>query len=90
MYFPAFQDTPFLIQFSFLELIERLENTINDHDEAHKEQIRKDLDELKQVPAIISGITDFSEISNHLDVLRRLLKDYFPPELTHNEIKAVT
>jgi len=90
MLFPAFQETPFHIQFSFAQLIDRLEQTLKDHDKVNKAQIRKDLEELSRLPALITGITDFSEISDHLDLLRRLLKDYFPPSLTLNEIKAVT
>jgi hypothetical protein len=90
MLFPAFQETPFQVQFSFAELIDSLAQTVNDHDEVHQAQIRKDLEELRRLPALITGITDFSEISDHLELLHRLLNNYFPPALTLNEIKAVT
>jgi hypothetical protein len=90
MLFPAVQESPFLIEFSFGHLIDRLEQALSDSLENNKTQIRADLEELREVPALFTGITDISDIKDHLDPLRRLLKDYFPPSLTLNEIKAVT
>jgi hypothetical protein len=90
MLFPAFQDSPFQIQFSFGQLIDRLEQVLDDPLTDNKTQFREDLQELRKVPALLTGITDLSQIRDHLDGLRRLLKDYFPPSLTLNEIKAVT
>ncbi|MHA4845901.1 GAF domain-containing protein [Flavitalea antarctica] len=90
MLFPAFQESPFLIQFSFGQLIDRLERALDDPLTNNRTQLLEDLQQLKNAPALLTGITDYSQISDHLDRLRRLLIDYFPPALTLNEIKAVT
>src|SRR5688572_30733826 len=90
MLFPAFQESPFLIQFSFGQLIDRLERALDDPLTNNRPQLLEDLQQLKNAPALLTGITDYSQISDHLDSLRRLLIDYFPPALTLNEIKAVT
>ncbi|MVT10225.1 GAF domain-containing protein [Chitinophaga tropicalis] len=86
----AFSDSPFLIQFSFHQIIEELEKQAAEPAGEYAEQARQLLQDLGPYPQFREGITEYAQVEGHEDLLRRLLKDYFPPALTLNEIKAVT
>ncbi|RYY23496.1 MAG: GAF domain-containing protein [Chitinophagaceae bacterium] len=83
-------DSPFQTEFSFGRLIERLRAEYTHGSLRGDEATRKDLEQIDEVPALVTGITDFSQIEDHQALLSRLLQSYFPPALTDNEIKAVT
>ncbi|HTF31337.1 MAG TPA: hypothetical protein VK625_20915, partial [Flavitalea sp.] len=86
----SISDTPFQVQFSFDQLIGDMEKKVLDQDSEEGMQLMSDLEELKSIPQLRTDITDISLINEHKDLVARLLKDYFPPALTSNEIKAVT
>ena len=88
--FTIYPDTPFKVEFSFGRIIENLRTEFTSGRLKNDEATRQDLEQIDKVPALVNGITEFSQISDHQDLLARLLKDYFPPGLTDNEIKAVT
>jgi hypothetical protein len=83
-------DTPFRTEFSFAQLIEKLRAEYTHGSLRNDEATRADLESIDKLPALVTGITDFSQIKDHQQLLGRLLKEYFPPALTNNEIKAVT
>src|SRR5918993_3082200 len=85
-----FAESPFRIEFSFAAPIERLKQSVETTDTAGRQQVLSDLEMLRQLPSFTEGITDYAQITGHEELIARLLKDYFPPALTHNEIKAVT
>lgn len=85
----AYQDSPFKIQFSFHRVIEELEKEAAGPDTDAATRANGLLKELEPFPEFREGITDAAQVEKNEDLIRRLLKDYFPPALTLNEIKAV-
>lgn len=76
-------DTPFVVKLSFDKYIESIEK-------APTESQKALLDEVALHPELRTGITELAGIEPHLELLSRLLADFFPKGLTHNEIKALS
>lgn len=83
MLLPQFFDNPFQVRLSFNRIIERLESSAS----GDKSGI---LVEIEAHPELRNGITDISQIKDNEDLISRLLVELFPPDLTTNEIKAVS
>jgi hypothetical protein len=85
-----FSDSPFKVQLCFGHVIENLERSSVDPDNPLAEHHKALLAETERVPELRHGITEPSQITDNPDLIRRLLADYFPKELTLNEIKAIS
>ena len=79
----SIQDTPFVVKLSFDKYIEAMEQ---DPSEGQKAL----LEEVALHPELRTGITELAGIEPHLELMSRLLADFFPKGLTHNEIKALS
>lgn len=79
----SIQDTPFVVKLSFDKYIEAMEQ---DPSESQKAL----LEEVALHPELRTGITELAGIEPHLELMSRLLADFFPKGLTHNEIKALS
>ena len=79
----SIQDTPFVVKLSFDKYIEAMEQ---DPSESQKAL----LEEVALYPELRTGITELAGIEPHLELMSRLLADFFPKGLTHNEIKALS
>lgn len=90
MIFEQHQDNPFQVQISFHKLIENLEAIALSDVDYRVNYAKGLLEQVATVPQLRTGVTDFSQISEHKDLIRNLLADLFPTALTKNEIKAVT
>jgi hypothetical protein len=88
--FPS-DGTPFKLQLSFRSVLETLEKTAQDAQ--HPEAAAAAGDLLRRVnteaPELRDGITQEEQLQRHEGLIRELLRDLFPDELTENEIKAV-
>lgn len=82
-------DTPFKVQLCFDQVIEKLEKSAADPANEFRKRDLALLNEVQKYPELRDGINDASQIEQCRDVISRLLADYFPKELTLNEIKAV-
>ncbi|MBS7564083.1 GAF domain-containing protein [Mucilaginibacter sp. Bleaf8] len=89
MQLPFHHNTPFNVQLSFDHVVNQLRNKVQQGDACLAEEAAL-LAEIEKVPELINGVTSFAEIEAHEPLIRRLLAGYFPEELTHNEIKAVS
>lgn len=81
--------TPFQMQFSFEPVIlklEQLAETENKWDAMYKKQL---LERILAFPELRDGISDTAIFEKQAPLITELLADYFPADLTHNEIKAV-
>lgn len=83
-------DMPFRIQLSFAAILDRLYSIAQGSDSDQARSAQTLLDELAPFPEFREGITSIKQVQEHADLIRRLLENYFPPELTYNEIKAVS
>ncbi|WP_199182097.1 GAF domain-containing protein [Siphonobacter sp. BAB-5405] len=83
-------ESPFQIQLSFATLLDRLHEVAQGTDAEKARSAQVLLTELAPFPEFREGITSADQVEKHANLIRRLLKDYFPPELTDNEIKAVS
>jgi hypothetical protein len=82
-------ESPFILQLSFKHIIYKLEDAVRSGLPEEMKSAKSLLSDLAPFPEFITGITDLDVIEKNATLLRRLLADYFPPALTHNEIKAV-
>lgn len=85
----SFSDTPFVVQLSFNPIIENLEELAAHPSRENFSRARSLLQEISPYPELRNGITDVSQLVQHAGLINRLLADYFPVDLTLNEIKAV-
>ncbi|WP_158795569.1 GAF domain-containing protein [Pedobacter sp. L105] len=85
----SFEDTPFVVKLSFDHVIEGMEVQAEGTGE-RAELARSLLKEVSQYPELREGITSADQVEQHSELISRLLTDYFPAVLTHNEIKAVS
>ena len=90
MQLPLNTDTPFQIQVSFDQLLERLEKVTADPENDQYFRAKALLEEAALCPELRTGITDVAQIEDNRDLIRRLLSDLIPEALTLNEIKAVS
>ncbi|MBT1690315.1 hypothetical protein [Dawidia soli] len=82
--------TPFKVQFSFHDPMERLEKKAQDTQHPEAAAAAEDLlRRLSEAPALRTGITEEDQLRRHEGLIRELLHDLFPEALTHNEIKAI-
>ncbi|MEO6686051.1 MAG: hypothetical protein ABIN24_08800, partial [Dyadobacter sp.] len=82
--------SPFEVQLSFYHIFENLEKVAADPENENAARATTLLHDARPFPELRNGITDVSQIEKNADLIKRLLADYFPEMLTHNEIKAVT
>ncbi|REG96098.1 GAF domain-containing protein [Flavobacterium aquicola] len=85
-----FTKSPFQTLISFHKLIENLEEIAATNVDYRSNYAKALLKEIEPYPEFKDGITDFSFIKKHEELIHNLLADLFPTALTHNEIKAVT
>ena len=86
----TFTKSPFRTLISFHKLIENLENIATTNVDYRSNYAKALLQEIAPYPEFSEGITDFSFIQKHEELIHNLLADLFPTALTHNEIKAVS
>ncbi len=86
----SFPVTPFQIELCFHSAIERLEHQAAASPNTEKGiHARELLKEIEPYPELRNGLTSVEQVRTHEGRIRRLLADYFPPELSSNEIKGV-
>lgn len=90
MKLPSFPDSPFCVEFSFYEIIERLEKVASGSDSAEALEARELLTEVNKHPELRDGVQNMEQIEENSVLIRQLLKGVFPPALTFNEIKAIS
>lgn len=84
---PGFQ-SPFTMLLSFEPLINKYERQLAEG--ASPDLNRQTLlERVSLLPELQDGIQDPAFFDHHKDLIRALLADYFPEDLTRNEIKAV-
>lgn len=79
----SFQDSPFTVKLSFDKFIGTIATSAQEN---HRELLK----EVAQYPELRTGMTELSVIEEHLELISRLLADFFPRGLSLNEIKAVS
>ncbi|MPS72793.1 MAG: GAF domain-containing protein [Chryseobacterium sp.] len=89
MKFQAFYDSPFILNFSFEKLIQKMEAEASDNPE-YALSHQRILDKTKEFPELLDGITNLDFFEKNEILMKELLRDLFPPMLTENEIKAVS
>ncbi|GAA3917901.1 GAF domain-containing protein [Chitinophaga oryziterrae] len=79
-------DTPFQLQLSFEEPIRAFEQL------AEKGDVNAQalLEEVARFPELRTGIENVALLNEQAVLISKLLRDYFPPVLSENEIKAVS
>lgn len=82
-------ESPFEIHLSFFEVIEKLEKVASDPNNVKAAEAKELLAEIALHPELRDGINTIEEIEQNAELIRRMLADYFPAELSENEIKAV-
>ena len=87
---PTYPDSPYKIQLSFSHIIEDLEKKAAGPPGPRSDQARTLLQEIAPFPEFREGITNAVQVQQNADLIRRLMADYVPPALTHNEIKAIS
>ena len=89
MKFQAFYDSPFILNFSFEKLIQKMEAEASDNPE-YALSHQKILDKAKEFPELLNGISNLDFFDENEILMKELLRDLFPPMLTENEIKAIS
>lgn len=84
------EDTPFQVQLSFSEVLDRLEKRAADLPEATAAPVKALLLEAAAHPDLRNGVHSMAQLEQFKPLLKKLLADYFPEDLTLNEIKAIT
>jgi hypothetical protein len=79
-------DTPYQLQLSFEEPIRAFEQLAEKGD-VHAQAL---LEEVARFPELRTGIEDVALLHEQAALISQLLRDYFPPVLSANEIKAVS
>lgn len=82
--------SPFKVKLSFEHVIAKLENIASSVDHPRLAEARLLLEEVALHPELREGITSDQQVENNAGLLQRLLSEYFPQELTRNEIKGVS
>lgn len=90
MDFLNFSDSPLQVQLCFGQVIENLERSSMDPDNPFAEHEKALLLETEKIPQLRHGVTDPRQVTDNLDLIHRLLADFFPKALTLNEIKAIS
>ena len=85
----SFPDSPFQIQLSFFHIVEELEKQVAGPDSESTIRTKSLLAEVEKCPELVEGLTTYEQIEKNQDLIHRLLANYFPQELTMNEIKAI-
>lgn len=85
-----FTDTPLRFQFSFHKMIEKLEATAADSSNWRSAYATDLLARVNQHPELREGITTLEQLAKNEELIKELLADLFPEDLTLNEIKAVS
>ena len=86
----TYADTPFVIKLSFDHVIGNLEFVAGNQSGENSDQARSLLAEVSQHPELREGMTSTDQIHQNAGLISRLLSDYFPAELTENEIKGIS
>ncbi|NQX54035.1 GAF domain-containing protein [Pedobacter panaciterrae] len=81
--------SPFLIEFSFEPVIKRLELISAASGHVGSAEATSLLQQIREFPELKAGITDAAIFDEQAPLIGRLLENYFPVDLTENEIKAV-
>ena len=89
MKFQAFYDSPFILNFSFEKLIQKMEAEASDNPE-YALSHQRILDKTKDFPELLNGISNLDFFEQNEVLMKELLRDLFPPMLTENEIKAIS
>lgn len=79
----SLKDTPFVIKLSFDRFIGAMELNATESQALL-------LEEVALHPELRKGITELDVIEQHLELISRLLAEFFPKGLTFNEIKALS
>lgn len=82
-------DSPFQLHLCFASIFEQLEQTAAGPSGPDATRAAQLLADAAPFPELREGITSEAQITGNADLISRLLRDYFPPALTQNEIKAV-
>jgi hypothetical protein len=90
MVLPQFIDNPFTIQLSFQSLVDRYAEIANDTTSLLAENAKAILKEVARHPELTEGITELAQVSKNASLISRLVADFFPADLSKNEIKAIT
>ena len=90
MVIPQYNESPFQLHVSFHMLIEHLQKVAREESGFPAERAKSLLKEIEPHPEFWNGFTEQSQVDDKLEVIQHLLADFFPPVLSHNEIKAVT
>ncbi len=85
-----FTDKPLRFQFSFHKVIEKLEATAADNGNWRSAYASDLLARVNQHPELRNGITNIGQLTENEALIKELLADLFPEDLTLNEIKAVS
>ena len=88
MEFQSFYDSPFILNFSFEKLIQKMESEASQNPE-YEVYHRNILNKVQQFPELLTGIKNLDFFEKNEQLMKDLLKDLFPPMLTKNEIKAI-
>ncbi|MCC9137557.1 GAF domain-containing protein [Pontibacter silvestris] len=83
-------NSPFQIKLCFEQIISKLEQAAAEPENQVSEKELALLRDVSPFPELRYGLEDFSQIEQHADLINGLLADYFPSELSRNEIKAVS
>ena len=86
----SFQHSPFRAELSFHSLIDQLRHTAKSSGNEESARAKQLLKEIELYPELEQGITDPSWLDTHADIVKQLIHNLFPEELSLNEIKAVT
>ena len=82
--------TPFIPKISFHKVLETLDKIAESDIDYRSDYAKALLKHAAPYPELRDGITDFSLLEKHEQLIKNLLADLFPTTLTHNEIKAAT
>jgi hypothetical protein len=83
-------ESPFKTIISFHKLIESFEEIASSNIDYRANYAKAILQQIESIPALRTGIEDYSIIKNNEALIKYILADLFPTALTQNEIKAVT
>lgn len=82
--------SPLVPVIAFHKVLETLESIANNEDGYRADYAKALLQHAETFPELRDGITDFSLLEKHKQLIKNLLADLFPTALTHNEIKAAS
>ena len=82
--------SPLIAMISFHKVLETLEEIAESDVDYRSDYAKALLRHTAPFPELRDGITDFSLLEKHEQLIKNLLADLFPTALTNNEIKAAT